>query len=110
MPRYFTMAARVPEYDLQLEDGVTYFTTDGCGVQVVDLDSQVERASRKSDVAMMARVADYLPSIGFVWPMVSAQDYGRRPPSCTNWMPLEQLGQARPVRDDHGRARMRICD
>jgi len=71
------MGARVPEYDLQLEDGVTYFTTDGCGVQVVDLDSQVERASRKSDVAMMARVADYLPSIGFIWPMVSAQDFGR---------------------------------
>jgi trimethylamine--corrinoid protein Co-methyltransferase len=77
VPRYFMMGARVPEYDLQLKDGVTYFTTDGCGVQVVDLDSQTERASRKSDVAMMARVADYLPSIGFVWPMVSAQDYGR---------------------------------
>ncbi|MFZ5822116.1 MAG: trimethylamine methyltransferase family protein [Chloroflexota bacterium] len=76
-PRYFLMGARAPEYDLQLEDGVTYFTTDGCGVQVVDLDSQTERASRKSDVAMMARVADYLPSIGFHWPMVSAQDYGR---------------------------------
>jgi len=77
VPRYFKMAARAPEYDLQLADGVTYFTTDGCGVQVVDLDSQVERASRKSDVAMMARVADYLPSIGFIWPMVSAQDYGQ---------------------------------
>jgi trimethylamine--corrinoid protein Co-methyltransferase len=77
VPRYFTMGARVPEYDLQLQDGVTYFTTDGCGVQVVDLDSQEERASRKSDVAMMARVSDYLPSIGFLWPMVSAQDYGR---------------------------------
>jgi trimethylamine--corrinoid protein Co-methyltransferase len=77
VPRYFRMGARVPEYDLQLEDGVTYFTTDGCGVQVVDLDSQVERASRKSDVAMMAHVSDYLPSIAFLWPMVSAQDYGR---------------------------------
>ena len=77
VPRYFLMGARVPEYDLQLEGGVTYFTTDGCGVQVVDLDSQTERASRKSDVAMMARIADYLPSIGFHWPMVSAQDYGR---------------------------------
>jgi len=76
-PRYFLMGARAPEYDLQLEDGVTYFTTDGCGVQVVDLDSQTERASRKSDVAMMARVADSLPSVGFHWPMVSAQDYGR---------------------------------
>ena len=77
VPRYFLMGARNPDYDLQLEDGVTHFTTDGCGVQVVDLDSQTERASRKSDVAMMARIADYLPSISFHWPMVSAQDYGR---------------------------------
>ncbi len=77
VPRYFLMGARAPEYDLQLKDGITYFTTDGCGVQVVDLDSQTERASRKSDVAMMARIADYLPSIGFQWPMVSAQDHGR---------------------------------
>ncbi len=80
VPRYFKLGARVPEYDLQLEDGVTYFTTDGCGVQVVDMDSQVERASRKSDVAMMAQVSDYLPSIAFLWPMVSAQDYGGTAP------------------------------
>ncbi|GAB4503686.1 MAG: trimethylamine methyltransferase MttB [Anaerolineales bacterium] len=80
IPRYFTMGARAPEYDLQLQDGVTYFTTDGCGVQVVDLDSQTERASRKSDVAMMARVADALPAIAFIWPMVSAQDYGKTAP------------------------------
>lgn len=80
VPRYFTLGARVPEYDLQLQDGVTYFTTDGCGVQVVDLDSQTERASRKSDVAMMAKVADALPAIAFIWPMVSAQDYGKTAP------------------------------
>jgi hypothetical protein len=24
----------------------------------------------------MARIADYLPSVGFIWPMVSAQDHG----------------------------------
>ena len=80
VPRYFLMGARVLDYDLQLQDGVTYFTTDGCGVQVVELDSQVERASRKSDVAMMAQVSDYLPSIGFIWPMVSAQDYASTAP------------------------------
>ena len=28
----------------------------------------------------MARVADYLASIGFYWPMVSAQDHGRLAP------------------------------
>lgn len=80
VPRYFVMGARTPEYDLRLEDGVTYFTTDGCGVEVADLDTGQYRASRKSDVGMMARVADYLPSIGFYWPMVSAQDFGRTSP------------------------------
>jgi trimethylamine--corrinoid protein Co-methyltransferase len=80
VPRYFTMGARVPEYDLNLQDGTTYFTTDGCGVEVVDLDTGIPRPSTKADVGMMARVADYLPSIGFYWPMVSAQDCGRMSP------------------------------
>lgn len=77
MPRYYTLGARVPEYDLKLEDGCTYFCTDGCGVQVIDLETGQERASRKADVGMMARVIDALPAVGFYWPMVSAQDYGR---------------------------------
>ncbi len=77
VPRYFVMGARAPEYDLQLQDGTTYFTTDGCGVQVCELDTGTIRPSTKADVGMMARVADYLPSIGFIWPMISAQDYGR---------------------------------
>jgi trimethylamine--corrinoid protein Co-methyltransferase len=79
-PRYFTMGARVPEYDLHLADGVTWFTTDGCGIETIDFDTRVQRPSRKSDVAEMARVADYLPSVGFYWPMVSAQDHGRTAP------------------------------
>jgi trimethylamine--corrinoid protein Co-methyltransferase len=79
-PRYFTMGARAPEYDLHLADGVTWFTTDGCGIETIDFDTRVQRPSRKSDVAEMARVADYLPSIGFYWPMVSAQDHGRTAP------------------------------
>ena len=75
-PRSFTMAARDPRFDLDLEEGVSYFTTDGCGVATIDFDTHVERPSRKSDVAEMARIADYLPSIGFMWPIVSAQDHG----------------------------------
>ena len=79
-PRYFTMGARVPEYDLHLADGVTWFTTDGCGIETIDFDTREQRPSRKSDVAEMARIADYLPSVGFYWPMVSAQDHGRTAP------------------------------
>ena len=34
------------------------------------------RPSNKDDVAKSARISDYLPSISFYWPMVSAQDFG----------------------------------
>ena len=75
-PRQFTLAARNQAFDLPLEDGTSYFTTDGCGVAVVDWETRVERPSRKADVAEMARIVDALPSIGFMWPTVSAQDHG----------------------------------
>ena len=76
-PRQFTMAARNPAFDLALEEGTSYYTTDGCGVSTIDWDTRVERPSCKGDVAEMARIADYLGAIGFMWPTVSAQDHGR---------------------------------
>jgi trimethylamine:corrinoid methyltransferase-like protein len=76
-PRRFTMAARNPAFDLRLEEGISYYTTDGCGVATIDWDTREERPSRKADVAEMARIADYLGAIGFMWPTVSAQDHGR---------------------------------
>jgi len=104
VPRTFTLGAREPSYDLPLGDGCTYFTTDGCGVETVDLpavshrraagvrgtngapgaagtgETRQLRPSCKDDVGKMARVSDYLPSIAFIWPMVSAQDHGRTAP------------------------------
>ena len=76
VPRKFVMGARVPPYDLRLEEGTTYFTNDGCGHLTVDIKTGQKRASTKADVAMMARISDYLSSIGFYWPTVSAQDCG----------------------------------
>jgi trimethylamine--corrinoid protein Co-methyltransferase len=80
VPRYFHLGARDPAFDLHLEDGLTYFTTDGCGVETIDFKTRERRPSNKADVGMMARVADYLSSIAFYWPMVSAQDHGRTAP------------------------------
>jgi len=79
-PRYFAMGAREPAYDFQLRDGATYFTTDGCGIETIDLETRQRRPSCKADVAMMARVSDYLPSVAFYWPMVSAQEHGPTAP------------------------------
>ena len=79
-PRFFLMGARNPAYDLQLEEGVTYFTTDGCGVETIDFETRQRRPSCKADVGTMAKISDYLPSIGFIWPMVSAQDHAETAP------------------------------
>ncbi len=80
VPRYFVAGARLPEYDLQLQQGATYLTTDGCGVETVDFETREVRPSCKADVGRMALVADYLSSMAFYWPMVSAQDYGKTSP------------------------------
>jgi trimethylamine--corrinoid protein Co-methyltransferase len=80
VPRYFGVGARDPACDFDLQDGATYFTTDGCGVETVDLVTGERRPSCKADVGRMAHVADYLSSIAFYWPMVSAQDFGKIAP------------------------------
>jgi len=76
VPRYFTLGARNPDFDLQLQDGCSYFTNDGCGHKVIDSITGEQRASTKADVGMMARINDYLSSMAFSWTMVSAQDCG----------------------------------
>ncbi len=80
VPRYFQVGARNPFYDFHLGDGCTYFTTDGCGVETIDLETRQRRDSCKADVAMMARLVDYLPGIAFYWPMVSSREFGRTAP------------------------------
>jgi trimethylamine--corrinoid protein Co-methyltransferase len=79
-PRNIVLGGREPRLDLSLDGSCSYLTTDGCGVHVVDLETREKRASRKSDVAMMARVCDSIPLVSFFWPLVSAQDYGKAAP------------------------------
>ena len=79
-PRSFVLGGREERFDLLLDGNSSYLATDGTGVHVIDLETREMRASRKEDVAMMARVCDALPMISFYWPMVSAQDYGETAP------------------------------
>mgnify|MGYP001827564298 CR=1 FL=1 len=79
-PRSFVLGGREERFDLLLDGSCSYLATDGTGVHVIDLETREMRASRKGDVAMMARVCDALPLISFYWPMVSAQDYGATAP------------------------------
>jgi trimethylamine---corrinoid protein Co-methyltransferase len=74
-PRFYTMAARSPLHDIHLDGKAFYCATDGCGVETIDFETRQRRPSRKDDIARMARLADALPSVGFYWPIVSAQDF-----------------------------------
>ncbi len=74
-PRYYTMGARSEAFDLDLSRKVLYEATDGTGTKTIDYVTRELRSSIKDDVAKSARVSDYLSSISFYWPMVSAQDH-----------------------------------
>lgn len=73
-PATFMLAARDPQQDLPLDGNHVYAGTDGCGVEIIDLESGERRRSRLQDVAEIARVADYVPEVAFHWVAVSAQD------------------------------------
>jgi trimethylamine--corrinoid protein Co-methyltransferase len=74
-PRYYTMGGRTEDFDLDLSKKVTYEATDGTGTKTVDFVTRELRSSTKDDLAKSARIADYLSSVSFYWPMVSAQDH-----------------------------------
>jgi trimethylamine--corrinoid protein Co-methyltransferase len=74
-PRYYTLGGRTDAFDLDLSKGVTYVATDGTGTKTIDYLTRKLRSSIKDDVAKSARISDYLSSISFYWPMVSAQDH-----------------------------------
>jgi trimethylamine--corrinoid protein Co-methyltransferase len=74
-PRYYTLGGRTEAFDLDLSKGVMYVATDGTGTKTIDYVTRKLRSSIKDDVAKSARISDYLSSISFYWPMVSAQDH-----------------------------------
>jgi trimethylamine---corrinoid protein Co-methyltransferase len=73
-PPSYMLAARSPAQDLPLDGNHVYLGTDGCGVEVIDLNSGERRRSTLQDVVDIARLADALPEIAFHWVAVSAQD------------------------------------
>jgi trimethylamine--corrinoid protein Co-methyltransferase len=73
-PAVYSLAARDPAQDLPLDGDHVYVGTDGCGVQVLDIQTGQLRQSCLQDVADIARIADCLPQVAFHWVAVSAQD------------------------------------
>ena len=50
-PRFYTMGARQPAFDLNLDGKSLYCATDGCGVETIDFLTRQRRRSKKEDVA-----------------------------------------------------------
>ncbi len=74
-PAEFVMGSRgSQELDVNLDGSQIYCGTAGTGTATVDLETRERRPSVKDDIAMMALISDYLPSISFYWPMVAARD------------------------------------
>lgn len=73
-PPVYTLAARDPAQDLPLDGNHVFVGTDGCGVEVIDIETDERRRSCLQDVAEIARVADYVEEVAFHWVAVSAQD------------------------------------
>ena len=86
----YVLGARDASQDLPLDGNHVFAGTDGCGVQVVDLESNAVRTSRLQDVGEIARVADATEEVGFNWTAVSAQD---RPPESRGLHELSAIWQ-----------------
>jgi trimethylamine--corrinoid protein Co-methyltransferase len=72
-PRYI-LAARDPLQNCSLDGNHVYLGTDGCGVEVIDIETGQKRTSCLSDVQDISRLADTTEEVGFHWVPVSAQD------------------------------------
>src|SRR5271157_2900666 len=73
-PPVYPLAARDPNQDLPLDGNHVFVGTDGCGVEVIDIQSGQRRMSKLQDVVDIARIADATEEVAFHWVPVSAQD------------------------------------
>ena len=74
-PTRFLLAGREPKDDLWIDDRTSHLSTDGCAVDVYDINTGELRRSNKQDITNACKLADYLPEISYIWgPPVSAQD------------------------------------
>ncbi len=73
-PPVYSLAARDPAQDLPLDGNHVYVGTDGCGVEVLDIQNGQRRTSCLRDVVDIARIADATEEVAFHWVPVSAQD------------------------------------
>ncbi len=73
-PPTYVLGARDRHQDCPLDGNHVFLATDGCGVEVIDIETAKRRSSCLQDVADIARIADGTEEIGFHWVALSAQD------------------------------------
>jgi trimethylamine--corrinoid protein Co-methyltransferase len=74
VPHDLPLRSREPGLDLVLDGTRGYLGVDGNAAEVVDLDTDLRRASTKQDVATGTLIGDALPEIGYIWqPAVSRE-------------------------------------
>jgi trimethylamine---corrinoid protein Co-methyltransferase len=73
-PPVYSLAARDLDQDLPLDGNHVFVGTDGCGVEVIDIQTGLRRTSKLQDIRDIARIADASEEIAFHWVPVSAQD------------------------------------
>lgn len=73
-PPAYTLGARDPQQNLALDGNHVHLGTDGCGVEIIDINTGVKRTTELQDVRDIARVADATEEVAFHWVPVSAQD------------------------------------
>jgi trimethylamine--corrinoid protein Co-methyltransferase len=73
-PPVYSLAARDPQQDLSLDGNHVFVGTDGCGVEVIDIQTGSRRTSCLQDVRDISRIADATEEVAFHWAPVSAQD------------------------------------
>ena len=73
-PPKYILGARDPQQNLPLDGNHVCLGTDGCGVEIIDIETKQKRTSVLQDVRDIARVADATPEVAFHWVPLSAQD------------------------------------
>jgi trimethylamine--corrinoid protein Co-methyltransferase len=73
-PPIYSLAARDQDQDLPLDGNHVFVGTDGCGVEVIDIQTGQKRTSKLQDIRDIARIADATEEVAFHWVPVSAQD------------------------------------
>lgn len=73
-PPAYALGARDPQQNCLMDGNHVFLGTDGCGVEVIDIQTGQKRTSELKDVGEIARLADGTEEIGFHWVALSAQD------------------------------------